>query len=144
MSDMFYSAGGVVIGPGNKVLVVNQNGDSWSLPKGHLEPDEDEESAATREIFEESGIQDVHIIEKLGEYERGRIGMGGIGEKLDQMKHITMFLCLTNQEVLNPIDPENPAAEWLNIQDVSDRLTHPKDKEFFNSVTPKLLKYITS
>ncbi len=144
MSDMFYSAGGVVIGPGNKVLVVNQNNDSWSLPKGHLDPGEDEESAATREIFEESGIQDVHIIERLGEYERGRIGEGGVGENLNQMKHITMFLCLTNQAELKPIDPENPQAEWLSIEDVVDKLTHPKDKEFFQSVIPKLLKFISS
>ncbi len=144
MDDMFYSAGGVVIGPGNKVLVVNQNGDSWSLPKGHLEPGEDEESAATREIFEESGIQDVHILEKLGEYERGRIGIGGVGENLNQMKHITMYLCITNQTELSPIDPENPQAEWMSIQEVADRLTHPKDKEFFHSVTPRLLRYISS
>lgn len=144
MSDIFYSAGGVVVGPGNKILVVNQNGDSWSLPKGHLDSGEDEESAATREIFEESGIQDVHIIEKLGEYKRGRIGKGGIGENLEQMKHITMFLCVTNQEELKPIDPENPSAEWLNVQDVADKLTHPKDKEFFRSIIPRLLRHFSS
>ena len=144
MSEVFYSAGGVVIGPGNNILVVNQNHDSWSLPKGHLEPGEDEESAATREIFEESGVQDVHIIEKLGEYERGRIKLGGIGEDTSQMKHITMFLCVTNQENLQPIDPFHPSAEWLPIKDVADRLTHPKDKAFFQSVTPRILRYISA
>lgn len=143
-SPIFYSAGGVVIGPGNKVLVVNQNGDSWSLPKGHLEPGEDAEAAATREIFEETGIQDVHIIEKLGEYMRGRIGAGGEGENLQQMKHITIFLCITNQEELSPIDPENPQAEWLGIMDVADRLTHPKDRDFYKSTVPRLLKFISS
>ena len=131
------------MGPGNKIIVVSQNGNSWSLPKGHLDPGENEEEAATREIFEESGIQDVKIIEKLGEYERGRIGPDGQGEVLEQMKHITIFLCITNQEALQPIDPENPAAEWLAIQDVADRLTHPKDKEFFHSVTPKLLRFFS-
>lgn len=144
MNDMFYSAGGVVVGPGNKVIVVNQNGDSWSLPKGHLEPGEDEETALVREIQEESGVQDVHIIEKLGEYERGRIGMGGIGENTDQMKHISIYLCVTNQNDLQPIDPENPEAKWVDIQDVADLLTHPKDKEFFQSITPKLLRFIAS
>lgn len=144
MDEFFYSAGGVVIGPGNKILVVNQNGNSWSLPKGHLDNGEDAEEAAKREIFEESGIQEVKIVETLGEYERGRIGVGGIGEKLDQMKHITMFLCITNQEDLSPIDPENPKAEWLAVQDVAERLTHVKDKEFFQSIVPKILKFLAS
>lgn len=139
-----YSAGGVVIGPGNKIIIVSQNGNSWSLPKGHLEPGENEEEAAIREIFEESGIQDVKIIEKLGEYDRGRIGFDGTGENLEQMKHITIFLCITNQETLRPIDPENPIAQWLPIQDVADRLTHPKDKDFFHSITPKILKHLAS
>lgn len=143
-NDIFKSAGGVVIGPGNKILVVSQNGNSWSLPKGHLEPDEDEEAAATREIFEESGVQDVHIIAKLGEYDRARISKDGSGEDATHMKHITMFLCVTNQETLSPIDPENPEAEWLDIKDVADRLTHPKDKEFFHSVTPNILRFIST
>jgi 8-oxo-dGTP pyrophosphatase MutT (NUDIX family) len=144
MSSIHYSAGGVVIGPGNKIIVVSQNGNSWSLPKGHLEPGEDDEEAAIREIFEESGIQDVRILEKLGAYDRGRIGVDGIGENLEQMKHITIFLCITNQEELKPIDPENPFAEWVAIQDVADKLTHPKDKDFFHSVTPKILKHLAS
>lgn len=144
MSEMFYSAGGVVIGPGNKIIVVNQNNDSWSLPKGHLEPGEDEESALVREVQEESGVQDVHIIEKLGSYERGRIGKGGVGENLEQMKHISIYLCVTNQSELQPIDPENPEAKWVEIKDVADMLTHPKDKEFFRSITPQLLRFIYS
>ena len=144
MGNMFYSAGGVVVGPGNKILVVNQNGNSWSLPKGHLDSGEDAEQAAVREIYEEAGIQDVKVIEELGQYERARIGKDGIGEVPDQPKHITIFLCVTNQENLKPIDPENPAAEWLSVQEVSDRLTHPKDKEFFISVTPKLLRFFSS
>jgi 8-oxo-dGTP pyrophosphatase MutT (NUDIX family) len=137
-------AGGIVIGPGNKVVVVNQNQDSWSLPKGHLESGEDAEQAAIREIYEETGIQDVKVIDSLGEYLRPRIGMNGIGESTDDVRNITMFLCITNQTDLSPIDPHNPEAVWLSIQDVADKLTHPKDKEFFISITPKLLKFLAS
>ena len=140
---MFFSAGGVVIGPGNKILVVNQNNNSWSLPKGHLDSGEDAEQAAIREIYEETGVQDVRVIEELGSYERARIGVGGVGEVVDQPKHITIFLCITNQQDLAPIDPENPSAEWLPIQEVADKLTHPKDKEFFISITPKILRFFS-
>ena len=136
------SAGGVVIGPNGKILVVNQKSDSWSLPKGHLDPGEDEETAAVREIYEESGVKQVKVIEKLGEYERATIGKDGYGEVPEQMKHITMFLCITDQEELAPIDPENPEAQWLEIDDVVDRLTHTKDKEFFHSIMPRVLKHL--
>lgn len=137
-------AGGVVVGPGNKIVVVNQNGNSWSLPKGHIEAHEDEEQAAVREIYEESGIQDVKVIDILGEYERSRIAKDGVGEDENDIRHITIFLCITNQEELNPLDSENPEAIWLPIQEVADKLTHSRDKEFFISITPKLLKFLAS
>ena len=31
-------AGGIVLNKNRKILVVNQNHDSWSLPKGHIDP----------------------------------------------------------------------------------------------------------
>ena len=137
-------AGGVVVGPGNKIAVVSQHGNSWSLPKGHLEQSEDAEEAAVREIFEETGLQDVKVIEKIGEYQRSRISKDGTGEDVEHIRNITIFLCITNQAELAPIDPDNPEAIWLSIQDVADKLTHPKDKEFFNSITPKLLRFFVN
>ena len=53
------SAGGVVVNAEGKVLVVNQHGTSWSLPKGHIEDGEDALAAARREIYEESGVSDL-------------------------------------------------------------------------------------
>ena len=66
------SAGGLVLNAKGEVLVVNQNGDSWSLPKGHLDAGENELQAARREICEESGIGELELIKKLGTYERSR------------------------------------------------------------------------
>ena len=143
MHDYHHTAGGIVVGPGNNIVVVNQNNNSWSLPKGHIDSGENEEDAAVREIYEESGIQDVTVIEKLGEYERTTISLDGKGEKKDDMKLITIFLCITNQAELSPIDPENPEAIWLHISEVADKLTHPKDKEFFISATPRLLRFFS-
>ena len=41
-----FSAGGVVLNTQNEVLVVSQHGDSWSLPKGHIDQGEDALTAA--------------------------------------------------------------------------------------------------
>ncbi|HHY45852.1 MAG TPA: isoleucine--tRNA ligase [Firmicutes bacterium] len=50
------SAGGVVFRDG-KVLVLRNHRSEWVLPKGHVEPGEDPEQAALREVKEESGLE---------------------------------------------------------------------------------------
>lgn len=133
------TAGGVVINEHTgRVLVVSQNGDSWSLPKGHLEKGEEDLEAAEREIEEESGIARLTFVRELGSYQRHGIGYGGKGEKTDEMKTIVMFLFTTAQDDLKPLDPKNPEARWLPREDVAALLTHEKDKEFFLRILPSL------
>ena len=131
------SAGGVVLDLKGRVLVVNQNGDSWSLPKGHLDAGEDELTAAKREIHEESGIRDLELLGKLGTYERPRIGRGG-GNDPSEIKRITLFLFRTKQTALRPLDPQNPEARWVERGQVAPLLTHPRDKEFYLSILGQL------
>jgi len=133
-----YSAGGVVVNPDGKVLVVNQNGDSWSLPKGHVDPGETDRQAAEREIREESGIADLTFVKDLGSYERYQLAHGGVGENKEELKHITFFLYTTNQHELAPEDSHNPEARWVAPKDVVDLLTHSKDKAFFVSILSEI------
>lgn len=133
------TAGGVVVhATTGKILVVSQNGDSWSLPKGHLDPGEDDLTAARREIAEESGVTDLTLVRPLGEYERHAIARGGHGEQTGEMKTIAMFLFVTAQDALAPLDPKNPEARWVDPTAVAPLLTHAKDAEFFLSVLPGL------
>lgn len=131
------SAGGVVINSKGKILVVSQHGNSWSLPKGGIDPDEDEIRAAKREIYEESGVKNLSLIKPLGTYERFRIGKDG-GEDKSALKIIKMFLFTTSDTELKPVDPENPEARWIDKDKVAELLTHPKDKEFFVSIKNKI------
>lgn len=131
------SAGGVVINEDNQVLVVNQNGNSWSLPKGHIDEGEDKLDAAKREIYEESGITHLELVKELGSYHRYKISLNG-GDDKSELKTIFMFLFKTDQEVLKPIDPKNPEAKWVEKDKVAGLLTHKKDKEFFLSVVDKI------
>jgi ADP-ribose pyrophosphatase YjhB (NUDIX family) len=124
------SAGGVVTNDDGQVLVVSQNGNSWSLPKGHIDPGEDPIIAAKREILEESGINELQYVRELGTYQRYKIGLRG-GEDATELKTITMFLFKTSQQSLKPLDPHNPEARWVAKTEVANLLTHPKDKEFF-------------
>jgi len=125
------STGGVVVNNNGEVLVVNQWGKSWSLPKGHIDSGEDMISAAKREIYEESGIKEENLefIKELGNYKRYKSG-----NDKSELKHIFMFLFKTNQTDLEPIDPHNPEARWIKKEKVADLLTIQKDKEFFKKI----------
>ena len=132
------SAGGVVLNKKGQVLVVNQNGTSWSLPKGHIDPGEVALTAAKREIGEESGIRKLKFIKTLGSYERYRIGVDGRQDDVSELKAIEMFLFRTDEERLKPLDPDNPEARWVPAGEVSELLTHSKDKAFFIKIRPEL------
>ena len=131
------TAGGVVLNKKGLVLVVSQNGNSWSLPKGHIDEGEDKLQAAIREIYEESGISKLELVKEFDFYERYRIGLDG-GEDKSELKTIFMFLFKTNQDVLKPLDPANPEARWVKKEEVAELLTHKKDKEFFLSIINKI------
>ena len=136
------TAGGIVLNKDGLVLVVNQNGNSWSLPKGHIDEGEDKLQAAIREIYEESGITKLELIKELESYERYRIGLDG-GEDKSELKQIFMFLFTTKEEKLKPIDPGNPDALWVKKEEVAELLTHKKDKEFFLSVIGEITKVMS-
>lgn len=131
------SAGGVVVNDHGQVLVVNQNHDSWSLPKGHIEVGEDPLTAAHREILEESGISELELVRQFPVYSRYKIGKDG-RDDISEQKRIHMFLFRTQQATLAPTDPNNPEARWVEPDDVVALLTHPKDQEFFASIKDEL------
>jgi len=137
MSKTTISAGGVVLNRSGEVLVVNQRGNSWSLPKGHVDKGEDLLTAAKREIYEESGVEKLKLIETLGCYTRPRIGKHG-GDDRSEMKTMHFFLFTTNQEKLEPKDKDNPEARWVEINEVVALLTHPLDREFFRQIIHKI------
>jgi len=131
-------AGGIVWNPKLGIIVVNQNHNSWSLPKGHVEEGERLLSAARREIREETGIpeKNLTLVKKLATYERDRI-QSDPGDT-PEIREITLFLFTTKHEKLAPEDPMNPEALWIPANRVSTLLTHPKDKEMFESLKEKI------
>ncbi len=133
-----HSAGGIVLNSKGEILVVNQNRDSWSLPKGHIDPGETPLQAAAREIEEESGVSKIELVRELGTYERYKIGLDG-KDDTSELKILTFFLFRTAQTRLKPIDPHNPEARWVKKEEVAKLLTHPKDKEFFAKIAKDLV-----
>ena len=132
-SKVTVSAGGVVINGHGMVLLINQNGTSWSLPKGHIDPGEQPLQSAIREIREESGITDLHFLRILGAYGRYKIGKNTPEDK-SEYKTLLFFLFKTKQNELKPQDPHNTEARWVHPDEVEALLTHSKDKAFYKSI----------
>lgn len=134
------SGGGVVLNSEGMVLVVNQRGVHWSLPKGHVDDGEDAITAAKREIYEESGLlqEGLTFIKKLGSYKRFRLGKDE-PEDRTELKTIILFMFHTSHNgELHPIDAHNPEARWVPRSEVANLLSHPKDKAFFLSILDQL------
>ena len=70
------SAGFLLISSRGFMLLVQQYGKTWSVPKGHIEADESPLDCAYRELEEETGIkkEDVMLLKQQHYYERDSIG----------------------------------------------------------------------
>lgn len=134
------SAGGIILNEEGKVLLVEQRRGVWSLPKGHLEGTETPLEAALREIDEEAGIQKLELKKELGCYKRYKIGKDGKDDKAE-LKTMHIFLFTTAQKNPKPKDKTIVGLQWFQPSDVSKHLTHPKDREFFDTALAVIKKH---
>ena len=61
---MIIAAGGVVYNDRKQLLMIFRNG-IWDLPKGKIEVNENIRDCAIREVMEETGVENLEIVEKL-------------------------------------------------------------------------------
>lgn len=133
------SAGGVIVGPDGRIVLVEQHGNSWSLPKGGKEEGEHLEETARREIKEETGLFNLTLIDVLGTYDRFSIGKDGVGESRElPLGRRTFFLFSTEETILTSSDEEITQLKWVSIDEALALLTHPKDREFLSSIAPRV------
>lgn len=131
------TAGGVVMRPDGKIVLVWQNGNSWSLPKGGIDEDESTLEAARREIEEETGLgaADLQYIKELGSLVRYSIDKSGVGEDTSRPPSTrTFYLFTTEKTELHPQDAEVTEARFVTIDEALTLLTHPKDRDFLESI----------
>jgi ADP-ribose pyrophosphatase YjhB (NUDIX family) len=131
------SCGGVIARrEGGTVLIalISEPGlSAHVLPKGHLEPGENLEQAARREIEEEAGIADLALVGTLG-----------IKERLDFKKRawkIThYFLFTTAQTVCTPTDPKHHyAVGWYPI-DALPPMFWPEQRDLVTDNTQRIVQ----
>lgn len=130
------AAGGIVVNARGEVALVRNGPDFWGFPKGHIDEGENALAAARREIAEETGLEYVSLVKELGSYGRYK-GTPEGGDDMSEYKTIYMLLFRAKEKEgeLAPTDPGNPEARWVAPAEVEEMLTHPKDKEFWRSIS---------
>jgi 8-oxo-dGTP pyrophosphatase MutT (NUDIX family) len=125
------AAGGIVKGTGRnkgKIAIIRRRRyeGEIALPKGKLNPGEDERSAALREVEEETGIKAV-LGDRAGET---RYAVRG------RLKTVTYFLMEALDDA--PTQPQDSAevgnVEWLTPADAIAVLSHAEDKKLIERV----------
>ena|SRR5260221_11303758 len=106
-----------------EILLMQDAKNRWTIPKGHVEPNEDPKATCEREIIEETGLKEMKVYDWLGKvnfrYRRGHTlvlmtmhiyMVQGVG-KTDELKP---------EEWLNDIRwlPANEAIEKIAYEDI--------------------------
>lgn len=113
---------------------------SWVLPKGHVEAGETIEQAALREVYEETGLDNVQLIKHLGTILRESTKSNGDVEQ----KTIHLFLAYApgngNGRSQTPSDPRFIGVSWFSPQETIALLPYESERVFFREHLGLLLE----
>jgi 8-oxo-dGTP pyrophosphatase MutT (NUDIX family) len=103
-----------------------------ALPKGHVDPGENEAEAATREVREEAGIE-AELVEKLGDvrywYQRD-------GRRI--AKRVAFFLFEYRSGDPAEHDSEVEEARWMPLAEAAAELSHKGEREMVERARQRL------
>ena len=122
------SCGMVVINLGN-ILILEYPQGHWDFPKGHIEGEDDSRiSAAMRELAEETGIDDIEIIN--GFDERTEYQFRHRGKKIE--KQVYWYIGETEMMEVE-LSHEHRNHLWLDWDQAMEMLTHIESKNVLSA-----------
>jgi 8-oxo-dGTP pyrophosphatase MutT (NUDIX family) len=122
------SAGGVVV-RGEEIVVIvptrraSDGSRVLALPKGHIDPGENELQAATREVREETGV----VGEPVRELGEARYWYRRDGQTIP--KSVKFFLFSYVEGDTDDHDDEVEEARWIKLADAQSELSHAAERE---------------
>lgn len=124
------SAGGLVC-QGDQALLIGRHDKKgrtlWSLPKGHIEPNETPEQAAVREVKEETGI-DAQIVKHLGTID---FWFMADGKRIHKTVH--HYLMDATGGTLEPQTIEVDEVAWFPLEGIAARLAYTDERKLIKA-----------
>ena len=136
--SVIYAAGGIVLNEAGQILMIYRLG-RWDFPKGKIEQGEGFETAARREVAEETGINNVKIIKDLpSTFHTYMLN----GRKI--LKHTYWFLMRANSEKFGPIpqtEEDIEEAVWVdtNLLDEKMQNSYPSLRDLVSKIKNDIL-----
>lgn len=116
-----------------QVLLIQHHAGHWSFPKGHPEIDENPLQAASRELFEETGLH----IEKLlfPEPEKEKY----VFKHQGKLVHKTVFYFVAEVKGKVKLQKEElQAYQWIPLKDAGEKVSFPQAAQLCEKVLGKL------
>lgn len=130
------SAGVVVyiLGPSGREYLLLDYGRYWDFPKGHLEEGEDDQTAALRELAEETGIVDA-VLDPQFKHEIHYTFRGRKGNLID--KSVAFFLGQTQTRNVT-ISDEHVAYAFVPYEDAIRQVTYKNARQLLQKAEERL------
>lgn len=126
-SKQYLAAGGVVIYEGSVLLLDRPSRGEIRLPKGHIEKDEAADTAALREIAEESGYCDLEILADLG---RHVVEFDYAGAHYVRDEHYFLVTLVSDMQIpRNKKDAGQFQVIWVPTDQAEQQLTYAAEQE---------------
>ncbi len=111
---------------------------SWVLPKGHVEEGESLEQAASREIYEEAGLDNVQLIKHLGTITRESVKSNGDVEQ--KTIHFYLAYAPGDSQSHAPTDPKFIEVDWFSPGEAIELLPYESERAFLREHLGLLFK----
>jgi bis(5'-nucleosidyl)-tetraphosphatase len=132
-------------------LLLHYHSGHWEFPKGHIEKGETEEETVGREVFEETGINDLKIIPGFKQYSKYffRQYKENVSEEDRRkgktpwvFKLVTFFIAETGTKEVK-ISSEHTGFIWLPIDEAVRKTTFKNSKKLLQEANDYIIKYET-
>ena len=117
------------------LLLIHDQYGRWTLPKGHLEAGESEQTAAVREVLEETGLSGElgALVARIVYTVRSKRGM-------ERLKQVAFFLLRADNSEAHPQAEEGiSAAEWFAPEVALARIGYPQVRDVLARAVTMLL-----
>ena len=118
-----------------KYLILHYEAGHWDFPKGHMEKNEKEEQTALRELKEETGIEDVEVLDGFRESVNYYFKKG----EETIYKEVIFFLVQSATEDVQ-LSSEHIGYAWLSFDHAFKKLTFNSSKELLKKADDFLHK----